>query len=341
MPSLVTGSSGVLGACLVERLLARGEPLRLFDLVPPPDDSLPRHAAVESIQADLRDRRAFATACRGMDVVYHLAAGQRMKPQFASMSEQEIYEMNVATVENAVSGAIEAGVRKLVFISSSGVYGIPRTVPCSEDHPQQPLGAYGQSKIEAERICLEAVDRGLDVTILRPMSLFGPRMTGVFLILFEWVRRGKRVYLLGDGSNRVQMASAWDVADACVLAAERLESRGAILNIGAEEVPTVREQVEALISHAGSSSGVLAIPAAALRTVSRLLHPIGLSPIVPEHYLLADTTFILDTTRAKRLLGWQPAYSNVEMTIEAYEWHCDKGCRPAEGLVLKLLNSLS
>ena len=341
MPSLVTGSSGVLGACLVDRLLARGERLLLLDLVPPPDDSSQGHAAAEFIKADLRDRRAFAAACRGMDVVYHLAAGQRMKPQFAAMSERAVYEMNVSAVESAVEGALEAGVRKLVFVSSSGVYGIPRMVPCSEDHPQRPLGAYGRSKIEAERICLEAVGRGLDVTILRPMSLFGPRMTGVFLILFDWVRRGKRVYLLGNGSNRIQMASAWDVAEACILAARRPEGRGAILNIGADEVPTVREQVEALISYAGSSSSIAAIPAAPLRMVSRLLHPLGLSPIVPEHYLLADSTFILDTTRAKQLLGWKPAYSNLEMTIEAYQWYCDKGCPPAQGPVLKLLNALS
>src|SRR5262249_28611020 len=256
MLDLVTGSSGLLGSCLVERLLARGRRVRALDLVPPPDVR-----AVEFVHADLRDAPAVVNACRGVEVVYHLAAGQRMKPQFAGLSEPEIYAMNVAAVEHVVAAALASGVRKLVAISSSGVDGIPRTVPCGEDPPQRPLGAYGRSKIEAEHRCQEALARGLDVTLLRPMSLFGPRMTGVFVLLFDWVRQGKNVYLLGAGTNRVQMVSAWDVADACLLAAERPASRGAVLNLGADDVPTVRAQVEALIAHSGSRSRVVPLPA--------------------------------------------------------------------------------
>jgi nucleoside-diphosphate-sugar epimerase len=341
MPSLVTGSSGLLGACLVERLRAGGVPLRLLDMVPPPDGAGGRD--VEFLQVDMRDAAAVARACRGVDVVYHLAAGQRMKPQFAAMSEGDIFAMNLAAVEHVLAGAEAAGVRKVVHVSSSGVYGVPTTVPVTEDHPQRPLGAYGRSKIEAEARCRAALARGLDVTILRPMSLFGPGMTGVFLLLFDWVRQGKNVYLLGAGRNAVQMTSAWDVADACILAAERPESRGAVLNLGAEDVPTVRAQVEGLIAHAGSRSRVVPIPAAVLRTAGRVLHPLGLSPIVPEHYLLADATFILDVRRARSLLGWRPRYTNLGMTIEAYDWYCRhwERCRPAPGPVLRLINSLS
>lgn len=338
MLDLVTGSSGLLGSCLVERLLARGRRVRALDLVPPPDVR-----AVEFVHADLRDAPAVVNACRGVEVVYHLAAGQRMKPQFAGLSEPDIYAMNVAAVEHVVAAALASGVRKLVAISSSGVYGIPRTVPCGEDHPQRPLGAYGRSKIEAEHRCQEALARGLDVTLLRPMSLFGPRMTGVFVLLFDWVRQGKNVYLLGAGTNRVQMVSAWDVADACLLAAERPASRGAVLNLGADDVPTVRAQVEALIAHAGSRSRVVPLPAGLLRTGARLLTHLGLSPIVPEHYLLADRTFVLDTAQAKATLGWQPHISNVRMTVDAYDWYCAHGerYRPQAGPVLRLLNALS
>ena len=338
MLDLVTGSSGLLGSCLVERLLARGRRVRALDLVPPPDVR-----GAEFVQADLRDARAVSESCRGVEVVYHLAAGQRMKPQFAGLSEPAIYAMNVAAVEHVVAAALACGVRKLVAISSSGVYGLPRTVPCGEDHPQHPLGAYGLSKIESERHCQEALSRGLDVTLLRPMSLFGPRMTGVFVLLFDWVRQGKNVYLLGAGTNRVQMVSAWDVADACLLAAERPGSRGAVLNLGADDVPTVRAQVDALIAHAGSRSRVVPLPAALLRTGARVLTRLGLSPIVPEHYLLADRTFILDTARAKAILGWQPRCSNVRMTVDAYDWYCAHGeqYRPQAGPVLRLLNALS
>lgn len=338
--ALVTGSSGLLGACLTARLAERGRPLRLLDMVPPPDGVPP---GAEFLQADLRDAAAVARACRDVEVVYHLAAGQRMKPQFAAMSEQEIFDMNLAAVRHVLAGAAATGVRKVVHISSSGVYGIPRAVPVGEEHPQRPLGAYGRSKIAAETLCREALERGLDVTVFRPMSLFGPGMTGVFVLLFDWVRTQKNVYLLGNGRNRVQMTSAWDVADACLLAAERPESRGAVLNVGSDDVPTVREQVAALVRHAGSRSRIVAIPAPLLRTGARVLNALRLSPIVPEHYLLADSTFVLDVSRAKAVLGWRPRVSNVQMTIDAYEWYRRnlERCRSEPGIVLRLLNALS
>jgi nucleoside-diphosphate-sugar epimerase len=317
-------------------------PLRLLDVAAPPTGLA---ASGDDIRlVDLRDAAAVADACRDVDVVYHLAAGQRMKPQFAAMSEQEIFDMNVAAVRHVLAGARAAGVRKVVHISSSGVYGIPRTVPVRErEHPQEPLGAYGHSKIAGERLCREAVDAGLDVTVFRPMSLFGPGMTGVFVLLFDWVRQGKNVYLLGSGRNRVQMVSAHDVADACILAAERPESRGAVLNLGATDVPTVRGQVKALVAHAGTRSRIVAIPASVLRNAARVLDVVKLSPIVPEHYLLADADFILDVGEAERVLGWRPRFSNVALMCEAYDWFCRhlETHAPRHGLVMRLLNALS
>lgn len=310
-------------------------------MLPAPADFL--GPGVEAVQADVRDREQVHAAGRGVDVIYHLAAGQRMKPQFASMTEDEIHTMNVAGVVNVLAAAEANGVRKVIHLSSSGVYGVPQTVPVGEDHPQRPLGAYGRSKIEAEATCLAYGARGGDVTILRPMSLFGPQMTGVFLILFDWVHRGKNVYLLGNGRNRVQMVSAWDVADACMLAASTPSARGTILNLGAEVRTTVREQVEALIAHAGSRSRVVPLPAELLRTAARVLGIIGLSPIVPEHYLLADSTFVLDTSRAATVLGWRPRFDNVALVTDAYDWYVAHaaGVRRRRNPILALLDAFS
>jgi nucleoside-diphosphate-sugar epimerase len=339
--ALVTGSSGLLGRVLVDRLVAAGRGVRLFDVLPPPGE--PSAPGVHAVVADMRDAGRVRDAGRGVDVVYHLAAGQRMKPQFAGLSETEIGDMNLAGTRHVLEAARAEGVRKVVFVSSSGVYGIPTTLPVREDHPQRPLGAYGRSKIEAERLCLEHLAAGGDVTILRPMSLFGPRMTGVFNLLFDWVHRGKNVWLLGGGANRIQMVHAADVAEACVRAAEVPAARGAILNLGAVEVPTVRAQVEALIRHAGSRSRIVPLPAGPLRAAARALGLVGLSPIVPEHYLLADKTFVLDVSRARELLGWTPRFDNVSMTVDAYEWyvaHVDEAA-PRRTPILALLDALS
>jgi len=332
---VVTGSAGLLGRCLVERLRARGEVVCQIDVVGGPD----------TLAIDLRDGALLTDAVAGADVIYHLAAAQRMKPQFRDLAEDEIFTMNLAGVRNVLAAAERRGVRKVVWISSSGVYGIPQTVPCAEAHPTRPLGAYGRSKLAGEALCREALARGLDVTMLRPMSLFGPHMTGVFPLLFEWVRTNRPVYLLGSGRNRVQMSSAWDVADACLLAAATPRSRGAILNVGAapENVPTVLEQVQALIAHAGSTSPVIRIPAALLRTAARALNTVGLSPIVPEHYLLADTTFILDIRAARETLGWEPKVDNVAMMNAAYDWYATAGAeyRPERRAALTLLDAIA
>ncbi len=343
MPVLVTGGSGVLGRCLVTLLLRRGERVRVLDLVPPAPPDGEAAAAVEFVKADMRDLAAVERAAAGCEVIHHLAAAQRMKPQFKAMSEQEIYDANVQAVDHILKAARTVGARKVVFTSSSGVYGIPRREPCGEDHPQEPLGDYGRSKIAGETLCQHALADGLDVTMLRPMSLFGPGMTGVFVLLFDWVRRGKRVYLLGSGRNRVQMVSAWDVAEAHLLAAETPAARGRVFNLGADEVPSVRGQVEGLIAHVGSKSGVLAIPASVLRNAARALNLVGMSPIVPEHYLLADSTFILDTRAAKEVLGWKPKFTNLGLMIDAYEWYVRhwQHFRPGGSVVLKLLDLVS
>jgi nucleoside-diphosphate-sugar epimerase len=338
--SLVTGSSGLLGSCLTSLLGARGDALRLVDLVPP-NGAAP--AGAEFRQGDLRDAAFTARACEGVDTVYHLAALQRMKPHVVQLLEGEIFDANVRATANVLEGALRGGVRKVVYISSSGVYGLPRRQPIDETHPVNPIGAYGRSKVKSEEICREYLGRGLDVTMLRPVSLFGPGMSGVFLLLFEWVRTGRPVFISGRGDNRVDMASAWDVAEACILAAACPESRGEAFNLGSAGAPTVREQVQALIAHAGSASRIVSLPAGLLRNAARALHLVGLSPLVPEHYLLADREFRLDMSRAHRLLGWTPRYTNVRMTNEAYDWYVAgwPATRPVGHPMLRLVERFS
>jgi len=340
--SLVTGSSGLLGSCLTSLLLARGESLRLVDLMLPRGAGEP-HPWTEFRQGDLRDIAFARAACEGVEVVYHLAALQRMKPHALQLLEGEIFDANVRATANVLESAERAGVRKLVYVSSSGVYGVPQRQPVDESHPIRPIGAYGRSKVKSEELCRDYLARGLDVTVLRPVSLFGPRMAGIFLLLFEWVRTGRPVYISGRGHNRVDMASAWDVAEACILAAATPASRGEAFNVGSAAVPTVREQVESLIAHAGSASRIVPLPGGLLRNGARVLHVVGLSPLVPEHYLLADREFVLDLGHARRILGWVPRYTNVQMTNEAYDWYVSAwpAARPLVHPMLRVVERLS
>lgn len=345
MRCLVTGSSGLLGRCLVERLLKRGDELCLIDIEPPGGSfrrALDNHRFV---RADVSEAGSLDEPARGVEVIYHLAAAQRMKPQFASWDEQTIFARNLDGVREVLRAAERRGVRRVVFISSSGVYGVPRTDLVTENHATVPLGAYGESKLQAEALCRAASARGTEVVMLRPMSLFGPHMSGVFVILYDWVRTGKPVYLLGRGENRVQFSSAWDVADACIRAAEAPGVSGRAFNLGADPdtVPSVVETVRGLIANAGTGSPVVRVPVGLLRTVARALYLIGQSPIVPEHYILADRNFVLDISAARAELGWTPRDDNVAMMTGAYEWYvaAGEGCWPRMHPLVRLLNRLA
>src|SRR5262249_32614294 len=100
---LVTGSSGLLGHCVVMRLRAEGRRVRVVDVLPPPRGLMVE--GVEAVVADMRDGGKLREAARGIDTIYHLAAGQRMKPQFSGLGEDEIRSMNVSGVANVLAAA--------------------------------------------------------------------------------------------------------------------------------------------------------------------------------------------------------------------------------------------
>ena len=137
---------------------------------------------------------------------------------------------------------------------------MPKHHPIAEDAPLVGVGHYGESKIEAERVAEDAGRRGLEIVILRPKTFIGPERLGVFEILFDWIREGRRIPILGDGSNRYQLLAVEDLVEATVRAATA-DVAGETFNIGATGFGTVRSDLEALIAHAGSGSRLRPVPA--------------------------------------------------------------------------------
>ena len=113
--------------------------------------------------------------------------------------------------------------------------------------------------------------------------------------------------------------SARDTVEASLLAAQA-ESNDEF-NIGAEEYSTVRGDLEALVGHAGSGSRVLSIPAPLAKASLQLLDTLRLSPLMDWQYKVADKPFYFDTSKARRLLGWQPLDSNIGMFTSSYDWY--------------------
>lgn len=309
---LVTGGTGFLGTYLVRRLLQEGHSVRVLDSEAPQMNGAP---SLEFIQADIRDKEAVHPACRGASYIFHLAA----LPSIAHGGYPLYRDINVEGTGNLLTGALACGAQKVIHVSSTTVYGIPSSSPIREEDPIKPVGPYSRSKVEAENLCHEFSGKGLSVSILRPRVIIGPGRLGIFSILFDRVLKNQSIYILGDGKNRFQFTHVSDVAEACWLASQQSSSQ--IFNIGAEKIQTVRQELTALISHAKSRSRITPVPAWVGRAVLAGAARLGISPLVAEQFSIADRDFWLDTSKAQRLLGWQPTHSNLEALLESFDWY--------------------
>jgi nucleoside-diphosphate-sugar epimerase len=155
---------------------------------------------------------------------------------------------------------------------------------------------------------------------VRPKTFVGPERLGVFEILFDWIREGRRIYVLGDGRNRYQLLAVDDLVHAVVRSASG-DVAGETINVGAREFGTVREDLEELIAHAGSPSRVTPVPARPAELVLRGLELARLSPLAEWHYKTAHRDSFVDVSKAERLLGWGPRHSNAQALIETYDWY--------------------
>ncbi len=282
-----------------------------LDVVPLDDAELER--SVQELRGDVRDPARVGELVGSADVVVHAAAALPIQA-----SRESIRSINVGGTENLLRVAREAGVRRVVFISSTAVYGVPEKHPIEEDDPLVGVGWYGESKIDAEALCRVAA---VETTIVRPKTFVGPERLGVFEILFDWIREGRRIYVLGKGHNRYQLLGVEDLVDAIVRAASLPEAAGETFNVGATEFGTVRSDLQALIDHAGSASRLRPVPARPAEVALRALELLRLSPLAEWHYKTAHRDSFVDVSKAQKLLDWQPRLSNREALIETYDWY--------------------
>jgi nucleoside-diphosphate-sugar epimerase len=312
----ISGGAGFLGLHLARRLVADGHSVRSLDVVALDRPQL--DGDVHEIRGDVRDEAASRELVDGARILVHAAAALPIRG-----ARDEIVSVNVDGTLTLLSAAAAAGIRRVVLVSSTAVYGVPEKHPIEEDDPLVGVGYYGDSKIAAEDVCRAFMRRGLDCVILRPKTFIGPERLGVFEILFDWIRDGRRIYTLGDGSNRYQLLAVGDLVDAILLSASKRAAAGETLNVGAKEFGTVRSDLQALIDHAGSTSRLTPIPVRPAEIALRALELARVSPLVEWHYKTAHRDSFVDITKAERILGWKPRLSNAQALIETYDWYIE------------------
>ena len=304
---LVTGASGLLGREVVRQALKVGRAVRGTDLLPP-DPSFDE--TYEHVQADLLDSKACIRLCDGVEAVVHTAALQHHSnpPKFR---REAFFHRNVVMTQNLADAAAAAGVRHVVYISSDMVYGIPKSGAFQETSPTRPIGPYGRSKLASELVWIKKRGSGMKVTIFRPRLLVGPGRLGILTKLFDRIRMGKPIPLIGSGKNRYQMVSVSDVTEAVILAFQKQPD--AILNLGSADVPSTEALVDYVARRAGSASRIIRTPKFLVVAALSVLHAFRIAPLVPEQFRIAGVDYVLDITAVERELGWSPRFNDTEM----------------------------
>ncbi len=316
MKIAVTGGAGFLGYHVARAASERGDRVRLLDIAPfVPEEYAP---GTELVHADVRQAAHLAESLAGVDAVVHAAAALPL------WRRDEILQTNIEGTRNVLEAAERLGIPRVVYISSTAVYGVPKVHPLDETSPLDGVGAYGESKIAAERLCEEFRARGLCVPVIRPKTFIGSARLGVFQILYDWVQSGKRIPIIGNGSNRYQLLEVRDLVEAIFLCVTGpVDAANATFNVGAREFRTVREDLTALCEYARSGARVMATPAPLVKAALGLFEALHLSPLYKWVYGTADRDSYVDTTRIETALGWRPRYSNAEALIASYQWYLE------------------
>jgi nucleoside-diphosphate-sugar epimerase len=303
MSVLVTGGAGFIGSSLVRSLAADGHSVRVLDdfSTGRPENLEGVAGDVEVLEGDVRDPAAVAKAVSGAEVVYHLAALPSVARSVAD--PRASHEVNVDGTLNLLLAAVDADVRRLVYASSSSVYGDTPVLPKHEDMPVSPRSPYAAAKLAGEAYC-RAFARvyPLDTVCLRFFNVFGPRQdpgSQYAAVVPRFVTRmlvGRPAEVTGDGRQTRDFTFVDNAVHACRLAADAgPEAVGEAMNVGCGDRISVLDLVELVNDLLTKPVDPVLVPArpgdvrdsqAAVDKAGRLL---GYRPLVPVRDGVAAT----------------------------------------------------
>lgn len=313
MKVLVTGGSGFLGINVVRYLLKKGCEVVSLDIAP---FEYPEKDQIEAVVGDIRDTECLKRVSAGVSIVVHSAAALPM------YTREDIYSTDVAGTRNVLDAAFAAGAERVVFISTTAVYGFPERHPLYETDKLENVGPYSDAKIEAEKVCEEFRRVGKCVPILRPKSFIGPERLGVFSLLFDWAATGHGFPVIGSGNNRYQLLDVEDFCDAIWAAMTLLPvDVNDTFNIGAKEYATMREDWQVVLDRAGYDKRVVSLPKGLTVFALRVLEALRLSPVYEWVYNTALTDSFVSIEKAEQKLQFKPKYSNKDALLRNFEWY--------------------
>jgi UDP-glucose 4-epimerase len=257
MRALVTGGAGFIGSHLVDRLVARGDKVRVVDnLSSGVLDFIKGHienGKVEFSNTDLKDLDALRPLMHGVDIVYHLAANPDIRLG-TRITDTDLNEGTIATY-NVLESMRLAGVKKIAFASSSVVYGEDAPMPTPEDHgPCLPISLYGASKQAGEGLIGAWVGTfGLQAWIFRFANIIGER--GTHGVIFDFIHKLKkdpsRLEVLGNGLQEKSYMEVGDCVDAMIHVISNTNESINLYNLGSNDTCSVRNIAAIVVKETG------------------------------------------------------------------------------------------
>ena len=302
MKCLVLGGGGFIGSHVVDALIDGGHRVRVFERPRVPQYRACDGDTLEWMEGDFQNSARVREAVQGVDTIVHLVSttlpkGSNDDPEFDVQS-------NVIGSLRLLRSAVEAGVRKVVFISSGGtVYGVPVTIPIPETHPTEPRVSYAIGKLAVEKyLAVFRQEHGLDYAVLRVANPYGPRQRvdiaqGAVAVFLDAALAGRDVEIWGDGSVIRDYVHVADVARAFVLALE-YGGEQRIFNIGSGQGRSLVELLDVIERAVGRPVPRRHLPARGID--------------VPSN--------VLDIARAQRELAWTPRVGLEEGVARTVEW---------------------
>ena len=300
---LVTGGAGFIGCNLVQALVARGDAVRVLD-----NFSTGNRANlvsdVEVIEGELRSYERVHAAVRGTELVFHLGAlGSVPRSVQDPLTSSAV---NVEGTLNVLLAARDEGVRRVVFSSSSSIYGSRDDLPVNEEMAPDPISPYGVAKLAAERYCVSftRVYHAFETVVLRYFNVFGPRQSpfsqyaAMVPLFITAVSRGEPVTVFGDGEQVRDFTYVGNVVDATLRAADAADVSGRIMNVAAGSPASVNTVAESIGRILGQD-------------VRKEYEP-------PRPGDIRDSW--ADVSAARELLGWEPSIGleeGLRLTVES------------------------
>lgn len=255
MKFVVTGGAGFIGSHLVEHLVERGYSVIVIDdLNTGKIENLKNvYKKIEFIEGDIRDNTLLRKVLKGVDGVFHQAALASVQESFTI--PEEYHDVNVNGTENIFKLAKEFGF-KVVYASSSSVYGDPLELPIKENAPRNPINPYAQTKLDKELIAEKYWKMGASIIGLRYFNVYGERQSmnyaGVIKLFLERAQEGKPPKINGDGLQERDFVSVKDVVRANTMAMQS-DVRHSFINVGTGKSVSVLELANMVIASSGLS----------------------------------------------------------------------------------------